>query len=307
VREDRVRQGSLGVFAAHEYHWSDQLRSYLGLRHDAYRFDVDGEVSDNRGRARDGITSYKGSLAWRPLQALELYASYGTGFHSNDARGVTTRLDPASGEPATPADALVGSRGSELGARLQWTDAFNATFALWQLQLDSELLFVGDAGTTEANRGSRRRGAEAGLYWHPGERWTAHLEAAYTRARFSDPDPAGDRIPGSVPLVIAGGVTARLGEGWSTSAQLRHFGAYPLIEDGSVRSQGSTLLNLRAGREWGRWGVHFDVLNALDSRDHDIDYFYASRLPGEADAGVEDVHFHVFPRRSLKLTLQWRY
>lgn len=34
-------------------------------------------------------------------------------------------------------------------------------------------------------------------------------------------------------------------------------------------------------------------------------YFYASRLRGEPAAGVDDVHFHVLPRRSLRLKLHW--
>ena len=114
-------------------------------------------------------------------------------------------------------------------------------------------------------------------------------------------------MPGSIPLVVSTGVTARYDNGWQASAQLQHFGRYPLIEDASVESQGSTLLNLRVGREWAKVGVYLDALNALDSRDHDIDYFYPSRLPGEADGGVDDLHFHVFPSRSLRLSLRYTF
>ncbi|MDQ3510153.1 MAG: hypothetical protein M3414_00390 [Pseudomonadota bacterium] len=74
-----------------------------------------------------------------------------------------------------------------------------------------------------------------------------------------------------------------------------------------MRSDGSTIVNLRVGREWNRYGLHLDVLNALDSDDHDVDYFYASRLPGEPEEGVEDIHFHVFPSRSVRLSMQYRF
>jgi outer membrane receptor protein involved in Fe transport len=246
-------------------------------------------------------------VAWRPGPTVELYGSFGTGFHSNDARGTTLTVDPVTGEPASRVDALVGSRGFELGLRLQPGRRFQATLAGWSLRLDSELLFVGDAGNTEASRPSRREGVELGMYWYPNERYTASLEGAYTRSRFDDADPVGRRIPGSIPLVVSAGLTAHVADGWQASAQLRHFGAYPLVEDGSITSAGSTMVNLRLGREWRRIGLHLDLLNALDSEDHDVDYFYASRLPGEAVEGVDDVHFHIFPPRSLRFTLSYRF
>jgi hypothetical protein len=307
VRDDAVEEGSLGAFLANELRIGDHWRTYLGVRRDEYDFDVDSSLDANSGDARAGRTSYKASVAYTPEAGVELYASAGTGFHSNDARGTTIRVDPLTGDPVDRVDPLVGSTGAEVGSRLFFSDRLHATLALWTLRLDSELLFVGDAGTTEPSRPSRREGIELGLYWFGGERYTANLEASYSRARFRDADPAGNEIPGAIPLVLSAGLTARYDHGWSASAQLKHFGAYPLIEDGSVESDGSTLLNLRAGREWGRMAVFLDVLNALDSEDHDIDYFYASRLAGEPEDGVEDIHFHAFAPRTVRLTLQVRY
>jgi outer membrane receptor protein involved in Fe transport len=304
VRDDAVEQGSLGVHAAHEYELSDRLRSYLGLRRDQYRFDVDASLPANSGDTSDGITSTKASLAYQASSALELYASYGTGFHSNDARGTTITQDPVSGDPASRVDPLVSSEGAELGARLHAGNGFLATLAVWTLSLDSELLFVGDAGTTEATRPSQRDGVELAAYWYPSERYTFNLEAAYTDARFDDRDPAGREIPGAIPLVLGGGFTVHPGDGWMGSLQVKHFGRYPLIEDNSVKSEGSTLVNLRVGRESARWGLFLDVLNLLDRRDHDIDYFYASRLAGEPAAGIEDIHYHVFPAREARISLQ---
>ncbi len=305
VRDDAVKERSLGVYAAHEFRFDDRWRSYIGLRHDQYDFDVDARSQPlNSGRANDSATSLKASLAFKPSDALELYASYGQGFHSNDARGTTIRVDPVSGDAAERVDALVDSEGAELGARLYLSERLHATLAVWGLTLDSELLFVGDAGNTEASRPSRRDGVELGLYWFGSDRLSGDVEIAYTNSRFRDADPAGDEIPGSIPLVISAGLTAKSDGGWLASARLRHFGQYPLIEDDSVESDGATLLNLRAGREWDRFGLFVDVLNALDSADHDIDYYYASRLSGEADDGVLDTHYHAFEPRSVRLSLR---
>ena len=306
-RDDAVEEGSIGLFAASEFRYNDSLRSYLGVRYDAYDFSVDSALAANSGDADADRTSVKASLIYQPAEALELYASFGTGFHSNDARGTTITVDPVSGEPAQRVDPLVGSRGAELGTRLYFSDRLQATLALWTLRLDSELLFVGDAGTTEASRPSQRDGVELGLYWFGGQNLTADLELSYTDARFRDRDPAGREIPGAIPLVASAGVVAKSGNGWLASARVRHFGRYPLIEDDSVESGGSTLVNLRFGREWARFGAYVDVLNALDSDDHDIDYFFPSRLAGEPEGGVDDIHFHVFEPRALRLSLRYSF
>lgn len=307
VRDDSVGEGSVGVYAANEFRFSDTLRSYLGLRYDAYRFKVDGSLPANSGTADAGIASYKASLVYRPLKPLELYASFGTGFHSNDARGTTITVDPGTGDPAQKVTPLVGSAGAEIGSRLFFSDRLNATLALWTLKLDSELLFTGDGGTTAPSRPTRRKGVELALAWFPTDHLSADLEASYSKARFTDPDPVGPEVPGSIPLVISADIVAKSDRGWLASARLRHFGRYPLIEDNSVRAQGSTLLNLRAGREWGRYGVYLDVLNALNSGDHDIDYYFASRLPGEPVKGVNDIHYHIFEPRSLRVSVRYAF
>lgn len=307
IRDDRVVEDSLGLFLANETRWTPRLRSYLGLRHDAYEFDVHALQAENSGSADDALGSAKASLAYQASDALDLYASWGQGLHSNDARGTTLRVDPVSGEPAEPVDPLVRSRGAELGLRWQPDAQVNATLAVWNLSLDSELLFVGDAGTTEASRPSARHGVELGVYWLPDARLAVDAELAWTRSRFRDADPAGRRIPGAIPRVANLGLHLELGGGWQAGGRLRYFDAYPLIEDGSQRSRGSTLLTLRLARTWQRLRVTLDLHNALDSDDHDIDYFYTSRLRGEPAEGVDDIHFHPLEPRSWRLGVSWRF
>ncbi|WP_160152170.1 TonB-dependent receptor [Microbulbifer sp. ALW1] len=307
VRQDQVLEDSLGLFAVNQTQWSDTLRSYLGLRYDHYDFDVDAGLAANSGQRSDGKPSLKASLAWQPWPVSEFYLSYGQGLHSNDARGTVIRTDPLTEEPVERVDPLVESRGSELGSRLFITDQLHATLALWQLHLDSELLFVGDAGNTEASRPSERQGVEAGIYWFASESISGELEVSYTEAGFRDADPSGDEIPGAIPLVASAALNYSGDNGWFASLHLRHFGAYPLIEDGSVESGGSSLVNLRMGRDIQSWRLQLDLLNALDSRDHDVDYFYASRLPGEGVDGVEDIHYHIFEPRTLRASLRYRF
>lgn len=307
VRDDSVDERSLGLWAQVEWKPVDPLRLNLGARYDHYDFQVDALQAENSGRKSDGIGSLKAGAAWKVHDGVELYANWGQGFHSNDARGTTISVDPLSGDPADPVTPLVRSTGSELGLRWFVDKRWQLLVAVWQLKLDSELLFVGDAGNTEASRPSERHGVELGWTVFAGERSQLALEASFTRAQFGDRDPAGRKIPGAVPLVLSAEWAADWGDGWYSSLRARHLGGYPLIEDDSVSSDGSTLVNLALGKRWERWSLELDVLNALDSQDHDIDYYYASRLPGEPVDGVEDLHYHIFEPRSLRLRLTRRF
>ena len=55
---------------------------------------------------------------------------------------------------------LVRSKGAEIGIRTKAIEGLTSSLAVFVLNFDSELLFVGDAGTTEPSRPSRRVGVE---------------------------------------------------------------------------------------------------------------------------------------------------
>lgn len=64
--------------------------------------------------------------------------------------------------------------------------------ALWQLRLDSELVYTGDAGSTEAGRASNRRGVEFRARWKLNANWFLEDDAAWSRARFRGAAPEGE-------------------------------------------------------------------------------------------------------------------
>ena len=130
-----------------------------------------------------------------------------SGFHSNDARGSTTTRDSGTGETVDPTTPLVRANGAEFGVRTVRIPKVQTTVAVWALGIDSELLFIGDAGTTEATRPSRRIGVEWSTYARPRPWLALDADVAISRGRFTDDDPAGNRIPGSVESVIALGAS----------------------------------------------------------------------------------------------------
>jgi outer membrane receptor protein involved in Fe transport len=186
-----------------------------------------------------------------------------------------------------------------------------STFSVFVLDFDSEIVFVGDAGTTEASRPSRRIGAEYTLQTRLSPWLTLDLDAAYTQARFSEDDPGtpGRRIPGAIEGVVGAGLIFDNLGGWFGGVAVRRFGPRPLIEDNSVRSKSSTPVSGRLGYRFADgFIVRLDAYNLLDQTSSQIDYYYASRLPTDADpAGTDDIHFHPLEPRSFRLSLskQW--
>src|SRR5262249_12685482 len=178
--------------------WSPLLRTQLGLRGDLYGFDVNSDNPLNSGRESAALLSPKLGVALGPWGRTELYLNAGYGFHSNDGRGATIRFDPRSGAPVPRVDPVVRAKGAEVGIRSLAVPGTHVTLALWGLDVASELVFVGDAGTTEAGRPSRRLGVEWLAEWAPRSWLSLDASVAWSRARFRDAGPAGSRIPGAI-------------------------------------------------------------------------------------------------------------
>ncbi len=307
TRRDSVEQLSVSGYGEAEVFLSQRLRATLGARADYYHWDVSAFRELNGGSGDDSLISPKLNLAYRFGPQLEGYASWGRGFHSNDVRGATIAVDPASGDPASPVDVLVKSNGAELGLRFEQGRRFNATLVGFWLELDSELVFVGDAGATEPNDGSRRLGIEAASFWRPADWLAINASYSYTDAEFKTAQDGGRKIPGAVKSSFVVGANANWTNGWSLSARVRYLGEAPLIEDNSVRSDNSWLLNAGSGYRRGAMEFRLDVFNVLDSDDDDIAYYYASRLPGEPAEGVEDIHFHPLEPRTVRATITYHW
>ncbi len=198
---------------------------------------------------------------------------------------------------------LVRAQGAELGVRSEIIPGLQTAFSVYRLDFDSELVFVGDAGNTEAGRPSRRTGFEFSNYYKPNRWLTVDADIAFAKARFKDTDPVGQRIPGSVEGVASVALAVDHLGPYFGALQLRYFGPRPLVEDNAVRSQKTVTLNGRVGYKINpKLKIELEGFNLLNTRASAIDYVYTSQLRGEASP-VDDVHFHPIESRSFRVTL----
>jgi outer membrane receptor protein involved in Fe transport len=294
-----VKETSVGLYGEAIWKPIDGLMVIGGLRGDWYRFRTEAVegVSAWSGTEKDHIVSPKIGLNYEITDGVALYANWGEGFHSNDARGATNPDDPAPG--------LVEGTMKELGFRLE-RGGLVLTGVYWWSSIDSELIYVGDAGAVEPSNPGRRRGYELTAFWKPDRRLAVDAVWTGSRARYADLPDGENFVPGALESAGELGLSAIFPD-VNGAIRFRYLGPHALIEDDSVRGDDTFLVNLRAAwtpRSLKGWEIYGELLNALDSDDHDIDYFYATRLPGEPPEGIEGRNSRIVEPRQVRIGIR---
>jgi outer membrane receptor protein involved in Fe transport len=307
VVDAQIEQGSLALYGQEEITWTPWLRSIAGVRFDYFGFDVKDRLEDldTLGTRSSGVRqasqiSPKGSLVLSPLPEWDVYLNFGVGFHSNDARGVVRGTDPV-----TP---LTRAVGEELGSRVRLFDRLDLAASMFHLQLDSENVWVGDEGTTEARGPTRRYGmeVEARLELLP---WLfADADATLSRARFTQNAGNANAVALAPRFLASGGVSARHPSGLYGRLGVLSIADRPATEDRFLTAEGFTRLDATLGYQHERFELNLSVENLLDTDWREAQFANVSRLPNEASAadcpagtrpaeedgnflGCEDLHF----------------
>ena len=312
-----------GVYGENKIQWADKFRSVAAIRGDVDYYDVTSLTTPaNSGTSTTLLPSPKLSLIAGPWDKTEIYAQGGFSFHSNDGRGATQNIEPVSADnpysntPSARIPGLIQTQGAEIGVRTTIVPHLQSTVSLWYLYSASELEQDGDTGGTIASKEpSDRYGVEWANYYLPVKYLALDLDVAESTARFTsvDADDAapgsagGTRVPEAVGTVVSAGITLLDERGFTASLRLRYFGPRDLTSDGVYRSSSTTLVNAEAGYQITKsWRLYVEFLNLLDSRDHDIDYAYQSRITPGATPQFTDV-FHPDEPFQFRVGMTYRF
>ncbi|HEY8926354.1 MAG TPA: TonB-dependent receptor [Polyangia bacterium] len=290
VRANDVHQTFVGAYLNEEITPARWLRANLGGRADLLSFAVDDRLRSADPEApRSGVAaahqfSPKASLILTPVDrpggALDVYANYGHGFHSNDVRGAFTP------QPVTP---LTRAVGEELGARARLFGRWDLAAAAFQLHLDNETVWSGDQGTTEVSDATTRRGVELETRYEVTPWLAADLEVTLTKSRFSTDGANGGGLALAPKQTWTGGVSGRhaLGPG-ALRGGLRFYGIgdRPATDDGALVAPGFTQVDLHLGYRHRWFDLSFDVENLLNGRFRSAQFATVGRLPGEPAVGA---------------------
>jgi hypothetical protein len=275
-----VTESSVAAFAVEEVRLTPWMRFVLGARADR----IDVSVTDHLGKASGASGKAQAQPKWMaiatPAPWLDLYADWGKGFHSNDARGVV--------QPAEAATLMATATGYELGTRVRPVPGLDLAAAGFLLDLDSELVWDGDTGSTQPSGPTRRYGLELTGQWRLAGWLFADAAATLTHAVYRINAGNGNAVAlAPTRTFTAGvGVIRKVGD-WTPfgSMRVKAIGGRPATEDGSLIAQGYTLVNAQAGARWRDLELGVDVLNLLDNaRWREAQFATTSRLAWEPSA-----------------------
>jgi outer membrane receptor protein involved in Fe transport len=241
--------------------------------------------------------SPKGTLVLTPFAWLELYENVGLGFHSNDARGVVQGVTP-----------MTQALGYETGLRARALERVVLRAALFRMDLDSELVWVGDAGTTEARGRTRREGVELDVRTNIMPWLWSDLSLSLTRARFRDLPAGENAVPLAPTRMVSASLTAQHPVGAYGKVAMLHVGDRAATEDRFLTAQGFTRFDLSGGYRYQRYELALSLENLFDSAWREAQFANTSRVAGEdgpaacpggtrpvsedgAFLGCEDIHF----------------
>jgi len=383
VTNDGVGEGNVGLWTDTTVKWTPWLRTTTGVRYDYFAASVGDYQDPtqavwlrapgvplgipsffynpntltlysgypglvwtgpwNSGSKSAALGSPKANIVLGPWEKTEFFLNFGEGFHSTDARGTVTNLNPTDGSEADKTAFLVKARGAEIGTRTKFFDGLDSTLTFWWLNFDSKSQFDGEIGTTLFGRPSRRYGIELTNRYTFSSwlRVDADLSLSHARSRGWDVpqtvtyagllapsaigyftylgNAPGNYIPEAPPVVAS--LNVELGEktGWFSASKFIFKGAYPLTEDGYFKAPATGWLDLRAGYRWDNGlELQLDVFNALNSRSDAITYAYGSLLPTDplfapcqrgaaplavCAIGQMDRHFHPMEPTAARVTL----
>jgi outer membrane receptor protein involved in Fe transport len=328
---------NLYLWAQEELFFSSRIRLQLGLRGDYFTFDVDDRLEGMpatlphaSGYAQQAILSPKANLVVSPTSYLDLFANFGTSFHSNDARAIVqgervhnlVRAYEREGLSADDIDARLAAQffdpqqrnvgtlpravGTEIGARAHLASRLHLAAAAWVLDLEREFVYVGDGGFTELSGATRRYGLDLEARLHLTGWLVADGDLNLARGFFKEEPAHADAIPLAPRLTSTGGLTALHPSGAEAGLRYLHVGDRPANENGSVTAQGYTLVNLFLAYSFGPVRATLALENAMDVDWNEAQFDTESRLRGE-DEPISELHFTPGNPRNVRVGISYLF
>jgi outer membrane receptor protein involved in Fe transport len=280
------------------YQATDKLKINIGTRADVYNFNFKNNTYDTAsGNALKGIVSPKVNLTYVMNNRVELFAKSGFGFHSNDARAVIVgQLE----------NTLARAFGNEIGSTFKPSKRMIANVALWALDLQSELVYVGDEGIVEATGRTRRIGIDLSVRYQIGRYLFIDADVNVNKGRLRDAPKGEDRIPLAPTFTSIGGISYKKTKGLNGSLRYRYMGNRAAIEDNSIVAQGYFLADAVLNYNVKNYQFGLIVENLFNTQWKEAQFATESKLREESSP-VNEIHFTPGIPRFVKVSFAYLF
>jgi outer membrane receptor protein involved in Fe transport len=231
--------------------------------------------------ATQAILSPKLNVLYHVSREMQLYLKAGKGFHSNDTRVVVAR----DGKEILPA-----AYGFDAGLLWKPVPRLVINTAYWNLWMDQEFVYVGDAGIVEPSGKTSRQGVDLSVRYQPIQWLFWNFDANYTYARAPEEKAGEDYIPLAPDLTLVTGLNMIHPNGFYGGINMRLMGDRPANEDNSIVAKGYTVIDLNLGYQWHKIDVGLQVQNLFNAEWNETQFATETRLQNEAFP-VEEIHF----------------
>jgi outer membrane receptor protein involved in Fe transport len=277
---------------------NDKWSINAALRYDVFFFGYDNYLADTaEGKRTRARVSPKLNLFYAPTQNVQLYVKSGFGFHSNDSRSVV------SGEAG---ESLPRALGYETGSTFKLTPHLLMNISLWGLELQNELVFVGDEGVVEISGATRRLGADAALRWELTPQFFADADLNYSYGRFLDLPSGENFIPLAPRVTSTGGLSWRGKNGFNAALRYRAIDTRPANETNTVQAKGYFLVDVVANYTYSHFTVGFTIENLFNSEWNEAQFDTESSLRNESQP-VSELHYTPGTPFFVKGSVGWKF
>lgn len=314
---DRVRRNAVALGVINELssaiyinevvQFSKRIRLELGARYDYFTFDVvdllpsDSLRTNYSGNNYQTLFSPKVNLIYTLSEKLSLFLNSGIGYHSNDARATVQDKNNHT---------LPKAIGNEIGTLFNLSKHSVISVAFWNLELENELAYVGDDGTTENKGSSRRTGIDFSIRTQLNRSFFADIDFNISKNRLTT-TVFGNQLASDYLIPLAPTLTSAGGLNYShknivAAIRYRHISNRSANESNTVIAKGYTLLDASFNYQVSRLKFSINIENILNIEWNEAQFDTTSKLKNETNE-VGEIHYTPGTPFALKLGINYSF
>ena len=276
-----------------------KLKINPAIRFDYFKFDYQDKLATNYKTQTENKAKFSPKLNFIFTQNnnLQFYFKSGFGFHSNDTRVVVAN----AGKQILPT-----AFGSDLGIIAKPFPKLLLNSAIWMLNLQEELVYVGDAATVEISGKTKRMGFDFGLRYQLSNYLFFDTDVNYTYARSIDAPKGQDYVPLAPDFTSTGGLSVSKYKGFSGGFHYRYLKSRPANEDNSIVAKGYMVSDLNINYEYKNVIFGISGENIFNTKWNETQFATESRLKNETQS-VEEIHFTPGVPLFLKAKITYKF
>ena len=244
------------------------------------------------------VVSPKLNFLYQENKNLQLFLKLGKGFHSNDARVVTSN---------ETTDVLPAAYGADLGATWKPMPNLILNTALWYLYSEQEFVYVGDAGIVEPSGRTERRGIDVGARYQFLNYFFLNADFTFNNAKSLDAEQGQQYIPLAPITTFTSGLSFLHPSGFSSTIKTRLLGDRAANEDNSLIAKGYVVTDVNADYQFKKgFSLGFIIQNVFNTTWKETQFATESRLKNEVEP-VTEINFTPGTPFNAKLRIGYRF